>query len=80
MRETSSEQTVAAKKKSMTTALLVISVIGVLYALFYVYLFATGTFDADRHLLGLVPLGGLFVIGAATYSTRAGLDDGSDND
>ena len=65
-----SEQELAAKNKSLGAALAVILGLAVLYAAYYLYLFATGNFDPDRHLLGLVPLAGVLVIAASTGSSR----------
>lgn len=68
-----SEQTTAAlesKSKSLGSALAVMGVLCLLYAGFYVYLFATDNFVQERHLLGVVPLVGLLVIAATTASGR----------
>lgn len=65
-----SEAELLAKSKSLGSALAVIVGLCVLYAGYYVYLFATGSFVPDRHLLGLVPLAGVLVIGATTASSR----------
>ncbi len=57
-----SNQQLAAKTKTLNSSITIMAIIASLYALFYVYLFITGTFDTDKHLLGLVPLGGLGLI------------------
>ncbi len=48
-----------AKKKVFQGLLMVMALLGLLYVGYYVYLMGSGNFEANRHLLGIVPLLGL---------------------
>ncbi|MEM9987219.1 MAG: hypothetical protein AAF804_19160 [Bacteroidota bacterium] len=48
-----------AKKKVFQGLLMVMALLGLLYVAYYLYLMGTGSFEANRHLLGVVPLLGL---------------------
>ncbi|MEM1092527.1 MAG: hypothetical protein AAGB27_10320 [Pseudomonadota bacterium] len=57
-----SDTELAEKKKALTGLLVVLMIIEGLYLAYYAYLFVNGSFDADRHVLGLVPLLGINVV------------------
>ncbi|MEM7655705.1 MAG: hypothetical protein AAF399_06210 [Bacteroidota bacterium] len=61
-------------KSTIFGLLMVIAAVAVAYIAYYIYLFATGTFDSGRHLLGIVPMFGMLVAGLPSYMNYARFD------
>ena len=63
-----SDEVLAGKIKALQAVLAVMGVVVLGYLGFYGYLFVTDRFDAEAHVLGLVPMVMLFAVALPSWS------------
>ncbi|MEM7655704.1 MAG: hypothetical protein AAF399_06205 [Bacteroidota bacterium] len=68
------EEQLISYKKAIFGLLMVLLAVVLLFAAYYVYLLASGTFDPSRHLLGLVPMLALLPAASLNYMNYARFD------